>query len=118
MTPLLSFIGGCEFSYLIEALAANQDRFGKFKFYHTFADSGATDSYLFTKEYPGKIIDQNPDVVIISQVDALRKYMQMIQYNQVSSMAQQDQQIAEAVSQCEEIIEVLSPADAPIALTM
>ena len=116
MTPLLSFIGGCEFSYLIEALTADPDKFGEFQFYHTFADSGATDSYLFAKEYADKIIDQNPDVVVISQADALRKYMQMIQYNQVSSMAQQDQQIAEAVSQCEEIIDTLSPVDAPIIL--
>ncbi len=116
MTPLLSFIGGCEFTYLIEELAANQDRFGEFRFYHAFADSGATNSYLFVKEYGDKVIEQDPDVVIISLADVLRNYKRMIQFNQVSSRDQQDQQIAEAVSHCEEIIETLSPANVPIIL--
>ena len=116
MRPLLSFIGGCEFSYLIEELKSDPSKYFDFECSHTFSDSGATDAYLYVTENADSVIAEKPDAVIISQVDAIRKIMQATQFSNISSKEQQESQISEAVSQCEEIIKKLVPLNKPVIL--
>ena len=85
MRPLLSFIGGCEFSYLIEELKSDPSKYFDFECSHTFSDSGATDAYLYVTENADSVIAEKPDAVIISQVDAIRKIMQATQFSNISS---------------------------------
>jgi FkbH-like protein len=116
LAPLLSFIGGCEFSYLIEELIGHPDKYFEFNCSHTYPDSGATDAYLYVMENADAVIAENADAVIISQVDAIRQIMQSIQFHQVSSREEQESQISEIAGQCETMIKNLSPLKVPVIL--
>ncbi len=116
MEPFLSFVGGCEFSHLIEELLSDPQKYFRFRCSHSFQDSDEVDAYTYVMENADAIIAEKPDAVIISQVVAFRSIMHSIQHNSASTKEQQDERLSEIVSQCETIIEKLSSLKVPIIL--
>ncbi len=116
MKPFLGFIGGCEFSYLIEELRSDPQKYFPFDGFYSYIDFGETDPYLIVLENQDYITRQKPDVLIISQTDRLTASVRNIQFNQNSSKAELDQQLTEIVGQCEEMITRLSPLSVPVIL--
>jgi len=116
MGLFLSFIGGCEFAYLIEELQSDPDKYLDFGGFYSFTDTQTSDAYPFILEHENDIIEQNPDVIILSQLNDLLRPIQQIQFNQIASKAEQEQQLAEIVRQCEEMINRLSKLNVPIIM--
>ena len=116
MKPTLVFIGGCEFLYLIEHLQSEPDKYFPFEGWYTYLEFGQTDPYLIVQRYQDDIAKQKPDVIIISQMDKITTTIRSIQFNQNNSKDELDQQLNEIVTQCEEMIDILSGLSAPILL--
>ena len=114
--PFLSFIGGCEFVNVIDELVSNPEEYFEFDGFYSFADSGHTNAYFFVKEHWNQIAQPKPDVVIISQIEALAAIIEEIQFVKNNSKAQLDARLDEVIAQCEEMIEKLSQLSVPILL--
>ncbi len=116
MKPFLCFLGGCEFEYIILELKSNPNKYFDFDYFHTFQHRGQTNPYIFLTDHTQEVMDSNPDVVILSQHDAMMGPITDIQLNRVSSKEQQDQLLKELVDQCELMIITLLELNVPIIL--
>jgi len=116
MKPLLYFLGGCEFEYIIYELKSNPQIYFDFDYIYSFQQFGQTNPYTFLAEHAQEVLDGKPDAVILSQHDTMMGPITHIQLNNVVSKQQQDQQLEELVSQCELIIITLSQLNVPIIL--
>jgi len=116
MNPNLVFIGGCEFLYLIEHIESNPDKYFHCNSWYSYLELDETDPYLIVQQRLNFIDEKKPDVIIISQMDKITKTIRNIQFNQNNSKEELDQQLDEIVTQCEEMINVLSGLSVPIML--
>ena len=116
MKPLLYFLGGCEFEYIIHELKSNPDKYFDFDYFYSFQHCGKTNPYTFLTEHAQQVLSSLPDVVILSQHDTMMGPITNIQLNRVVSKEQQQQQLKELVNQCELMIITLSPLNVPIIL--
>ena len=116
MKPLLYFLGGCEFEYIIHELKSNPDKYFDFDYFYSFQHCGQTNPYTFLTEHAQQVLSSLPDVVILSQHDTMMGPITNIQLNRVVSKEQQQQQLKELVNQCELMIITLSPLNVPIIL--
>lgn len=116
MKPLLYFLGGCEFEYIIFELKSNPDIYFDFDYFYSFQHCGQTNPYTFLAEHAQQVFQGNPDAVILSQHDNMMSQITEIQLNRVSSKEKQDQQLKELVNQCELMIITLSQLNVPIIL--
>jgi FkbH-like protein len=114
--PFLSFIGGCEFLYLIQELQSNPHKYFEFDSFFSYEQSQATNAYRYIQEHQNQIIEQKPDVIIFSQLDELIGCIQQIQFNQVDSRQNQQRQLSQLTHRCEEIIDRLSKLSIPVIL--
>ena len=116
MKPLLYFLGGCEFEYIIYELKSNPDKYFDFDYFYSFQHCGQTNPYTFLAEHAQQVLDSLPDVVILSQHDIMMGPITNIQLNRVASKEQQDQQLKELIDQCELMIITLSQLNVPIIM--
>lgn len=116
MKPFLCFLGGCEFTYLIEQLKSHPQTYFDFDYFSSFEDCGEVSAYSFLAAHAQKVFDLHPSVVILSQRDGLGRPIGEIHANRVASKAGQDGQIAELARQCELMILTLSSLNVPIVM--
>jgi FkbH-like protein len=116
MKPLLYFLGGCEFEYIIHELKSNPEKYFDFDYLYIFQQFGQTNPYTFLIDYTREVLDGNPDAVILSQHDTMMGPITDIQLNRVVSKEQQEQHLKDLVSQCELMIITLSQLNVPIIM--
>ena len=116
MKPLLYFLGGCEFEYIIHELKSNPGTYFDFDYFHSYQHRGQTNPYTFLVDNSREVIGSKPDAVILSQHDAMVDMVKEIQLNCVGSKEQQDIQLKELVNQCELMIITLLELNVPIIL--
>jgi len=116
MKPLLCFLGGCEFEYIIHELKSDPEKYFDFDYFHTFEHRAETNPYTFLAEQAREVFEIEPDMVILSQHDFMMRSITNIQLNRVSSRAQQDLQLKELIDQCELMIITLLPLNVPIVM--
>ncbi len=116
MKPLLYFLGGCEFEYIIYELKSNPEKYFDFDYFYSFQHRGQTNPYTFLNDHAREVLEGNPDAVILSQHDTMMGPITNIQLNRVVSKEQQDQQLKDLVSQCELMIITLSQLNVPVIL--
>ena len=116
MKPFLSFIGGCEFIYLIQQLRSAPDDYFQFDGFFSYEQAQSTNAYDFILKHQREIIEQKPDVIIISQLDEIVRLIRQIQFNQVGSKTGQENELLRLVNRCQEIIDRLSQLNVPVVL--
>ncbi len=116
MKPSIFFLGGCEFSALIDEICKNVDEYIDFKYFSSFDEYQSTDAYSFVQEHGEIIIEADPDVIVLSQFNRLARHIDQIQHNMVSSKEQQDQQLENIISQAKQMILKLSKEPVPILM--
>jgi len=116
MKPLLCFLGGCEFEYIIHELKSDPQKYLDFDYFHTFEHRAETNPYTFLAEQAQEVFESKPDIVILSQHDFMMNSITNIQLNRVGSRAQQDKQLKELIDQCELMIITLLPLNIPIIM--
>lgn len=116
MKPLLYFLGGCEFEYLIHELKSNPQKYFDFDYFHSFQHQAETNPYIYLAEHTQELFDKKPDAVILSQHDSMMGSVSKIQLNRIKSRQQQDQQLKELIDQCELMIITLLPLNVPIVM--
>jgi len=116
MKPFLSFIGGCEFVHLIQTLAKQRMDYFDFNFFYSYQDTRTTDAHLFVTENQQMLIDQRPDVIILSQANEIVQSILQIQLNKPNSRAAQDQKLDELTARCEDMIQMLTEVGSPVIM--
>lgn len=116
MKPFFCFLGGCEFTHLIQQLKSQPETYFEFDYFSCFEDSGEVSAYGFLASHANKVSDMNPSVVVLSQYDDLLKGITAIQRNDVNSKAQQDEYIDVITQRCELMILALSQLNIPIVM--
>ncbi len=114
--PLLCFLGGCEFEYIILELKSNPKKYFDFDYFNSFEHRGQTNPYTFLADHAKEVIELKPDVVVLSQHDSMMGPIGSIQLNQFTSRAQQDQGLKELIDQCEAVITTLSVLNVPVIM--
>lgn len=116
MKPLLCFLGGCEFEYIILELKSNPQQYFEFDYFYSFEHRAETNPYTFLAEHGREVFEKKPDVVILSQHDFMMRSITNIQLNRPSSKEQQDREIKDLIDQCELMIISLLPLNVPIIM--
>ena len=114
--PLLGFIGGCEFTYLIEELKFKPKRYFPLEAFNSYVDFGETDPYLIVCEHKDRIFKYKPDAIIVSQIEVLTTLVRDIQLNRHNDRAELDRRLDEIIDQCEQIFLMLSELKVPMLL--
>ncbi|MFC1634376.1 HAD-IIIC family phosphatase [Planctomycetota bacterium] len=116
MKPLLCFLGGCEFEYIILELKSHPEEYFDFDCFYSFQQYGQTNPYTFLADHAQEVFDTRPDAVFLSQHDYMMGPISDIQLNRVVSREQQDKRLKELVDRCELMILTLLPLDVPIVM--
>jgi hypothetical protein len=116
MKPSVFFLGGCEFSALIDEIRSNVDGYIDFKYFSSFDEYQSIDAYSFVQEHGEIITEANPDVVVLSQFNKLVRHLYQIQHNMVSSKEQQDRQLETIIRQARQMILKLSKEPVPVLM--